>query len=224
MTRPATSDSLGGDVHRSVARLPEERAQRSTAVRLLTDWTFTLRAVRYALGLPTPMRTEDRRVLEQVIFPYYASRADIRSVLFVGCQWYTRHYGRTFFPTHDYWTIEPDEKARKYGGRRHVVAPLERLDAFFPEGRFDLIVCNGVYGFGLDAPEQCEIALGHCHSRLRQDGHMVFGWNDVPACGPVPLASIQSLARFRRYTFPAFGSWRYATATPYRHIYDFYRK
>jgi hypothetical protein len=221
LTQPAASHRHEEGVYRSVAQ-PEDGGRRSSAVRLLTDRTFALRAIRYALGLPTPMATEDRRVLEQVIFRHYAARADIRSILFVGCQWYTRHYGRTFFATRDYWTIEPDEKARKYGAPRHVVAPLERLDAFFPEGYFDLIVCNGVYGFGLDTLEQCETALGHCHSRLREGGELVFGWNDVPARTPVPLTSLRSLARFRKVPFPAFGSWRYLTDTPYRHIYDFY--
>ena len=224
MTQTAARERIGEDVHQSVAGLRPERSRASTAIRLLTDWTLVVRAVRYALHLPTPMPTEDRRVLERVIFRHYAGLTDIRTVLFVGCQWYTRHYGRAFFPGHDYWTIEPDEGARKYGGRQHVVAPLERLDEHFPEGYFDLIVCNGVYGFGLDTHEQCEIALGHCHSRLRENGYMLFGWNDVPARTPVPLTSLASLARFRRHTFPEFGSWRYLTDTPYRHTYDFYRK
>ncbi len=206
-------------IYRSVAdRLPP----RNTLVRLFTDWAFLVRAMRYLLHLPTPLYTEDRRILEEVIFKYYASRREIRSVLFAGCQWYTQHYESAYFPRHDYWTIEPDEKARKFGGRQHVVAPLEHLDRFFPEGYFDLIVCNGVYGYGLDALEQCESAFAQCHSRLREGGHLVLGWDDVPARTPIPLENVTSLKLYRRPLFPPLGSSRYLTDTSYSHVYDFY--
>jgi len=221
MSQSNVRGRLERQVLRSVA-VAQPEPERSRWLRLFTDWDFAVRALRYLLRLPTPMTTEDRRVLEQVVFPHYRARTEFHSVLFVGCQWYTRHYQTAFFPQHDYWTLEPSERARKYGSRQHVVAPLERLDQFFPEGYFDLIVCNGVYGFGLDSLEQCESAFGACHSRLRAGGHFVFGWTDVPARTPVPLEQIASLTRFQRYEFPALGTWRYVTQTPYRHIYDFY--
>lgn len=200
-------------------------ASRHVVLRLLTDREFAVRAVRYALRLPTPKRTEDRRVLEQLIFPYYTARSDIHSVLFVGCDWYTRHYGKAFFRDHDYWTIEPSEQARKFGSKRqHVVGPWERLAEYFEEGYFDLIVANGVYGFGLDTREQCEAAFAQSYSRLRDGGHLLLGWNDIPERTPVPLSEIASLKRFTPWTFPAFSSSRYATNTLHRHVYDFYIK
>jgi hypothetical protein len=81
-----------------------------------------------------------------------------------------------------------------------------------------------VFGFGLDTLEQCERAFAHCHSRLLPNGHLLLGWTDVPARVPIPLESIQSLSLFDPFAFPAFGTWRYVTRTPYRHTYDFYRK
>ena len=200
-------------------------ASRNVVLRLLTDWDFAIRAVRYALHLPTPKKTEDRRVLEQLIFPYYATRSDIHSVLFVGCDWYTGHYGKAFFRGHDYWTIEPSEPGRKFGSKgHHVVASWEKLGEHFPERYFDLIIANGVYGFGLNTRAQCEAAFAESYSRLREGGHLVFGWNDVPERTPVPLQDIASLRRFTPWTFPAFHSWRYLTDTPHRHVYDFYVK
>jgi hypothetical protein len=222
MPQTTVRNRLDADVYRGVTQ--RGAPPRSPAVRLFTDWAFLVRAVRYALRLPTPMHTEDRRVLERVIFRYYAARPEVRSVLFVGCQWYTRHYERAFFSRHDYWTIEPAEEARKYGARQHVIAPLERLDAFFPERYFDLIICNGVFGYGLDSPEQCEAAFDHCYTRLAEGGHFVLGWDDVPARTPLSLASIESLKRFRRVPFPPLGTERYLTDTSYRHIYEFYAR
>jgi SAM-dependent methyltransferase len=125
---------------------------------------------------------------------------------------------------HDYWTIEPDEGARRFGGRQHVVAPLERLGEFFPEGYFDLIICNRVSGYGLDSLEQCESAFAQCHTRLREQGHFVLGWNDVRARSPVPLENVSSLKRFRRLVFPPLGTSRYLTDTADNHVYDFYCK
>ena len=213
---------LDDDVYRGVTE--RDRPQRSTAVRLLTDWTFLSRAVRYVLHLPTPMCTEDRRVLERVIFGHYRERPEVRSALFVGCQWYTRHYERAFFAQHDFWTLDPDEGARKHGARQHVIAPLERLDAFFPERYFDLIICNGVFGYGLDAAEQCEAAFDHCYTRLADGGHFVLGWDDVPERRPLELESLASLKRFRPLKFPPLGTERYLTDTSYRHVYDFYTR
>jgi SAM-dependent methyltransferase len=197
---------------------------RNPVARLFTDPGFALRAARFALGLPAKMETEDRRVLEEVIFPYYVALPNMKSVLFVGCDWYTKHYGKIFFQHHDYWTLDVSVEARKYGDRQHIVGPLEHLDQHVPEDRFDLIVCNGVFGFGLDTPEQVERAIANCYSRLRRNGHFLFGWTDVPARVPIPLASIHGLGRFERFSFPALGTWRYVTQTPYRHTYDFYRK
>lgn len=210
------------EVMRAMLGRPTPTSTTSTLTRLLSDWSFTTRVVRYLLHLPVRMETEDRRVLEQVIFPYFMSLPGMRSVLFVGCDWYTAHYERTFFRAQDYWTIDPAPKARRFAGKQHVIAPLEGLDKFFPQERFDLILCNGVYGFGLDGREQCERAFELCHSRLVDGGHFVLGWDDIPARTPVPLDELASLERFRRFPFPPLGSWRYVTDTPYRHTYDFY--
>jgi SAM-dependent methyltransferase len=185
---------------------------------------FAARVLRKRLGLPTPLNTTDRIVLEQAIFPHYSRDPGIRTMLFVGCGTYTAHYQRLFFPTQDFWTIEPDPAAARHGAQQHVIAPLEELERHFPENHFDLVICNGVFGWGLDGHEQCEAAFAQVHSRLRADGHFLFGWDDVPRRTPVPLDTLSSLTRFRPYTFPTLGASRYVTETPYRHTYAFYRK
>jgi len=193
-------------------------------VPLLTEYGYASRVVRKRLGLPTPLNTEDRRVLEQSIFPYYQADMNFKTVLFVGCNTYTSHYQRRYFETNNFWTIEPDETLRKFGAIQHVVAPLEAVGRHFTGDFFDLIICNGVFGWGLDGASQCEAAFAQCHLCLREGGHLVFGWDDVPRRTPVPLDEIPTLARFQRFTFPPLGTWRYLTETPYRHTFDFYRK
>lgn len=180
--------------------------------------------MRFLLGRPTPLAAPDRTVLETIIFPYFEYLAEVRSVLFVGCDWYTRHYESSYFPGTDYWTLDPAPAARRFAGRRHIMAPLEELARHFPPERFDLIVCNGVFGYGLNGLPQCEAAFRQCHSRLRAGGYLVVGWDDTPERTPVPMAAIGSLKAFQRFEFPPLGTWRYTSDTPYRHTYDFYQR
>jgi SAM-dependent methyltransferase len=191
----------------------------------LSEAGFAARVVRKRLNMPTPLNTTDRMVLEQQILPHYRLNRAIRNILFVGCDTYTAHYQRTLFIDVNYVTIEPDPALARFGATpHHVVAPLEQLARHFPPASFDLIICNGVFGWGLDGLEQCNAAFDQCHTCLRQDGHLLLGWDDVPRRRPIELEQIPSLARFRKYVFPEFGSWRYLTATPFRHTFDFYQK
>src|SRR5215472_9811353 len=99
------------------------------------------------------------------------------------------------------------------------------LAKHFSESFFDLIICNVVYGWGLNTAEQCEAAFTQCHYCLNTGGHLLIGWDDVPTRrGSVPLSAVASLTRFERFRFPPFGTWKYVTETPYRHTYEFYRK
>jgi uncharacterized protein (TIRG00374 family) len=209
------------EVSRAVMR-SGPRPEGHPALRALKDGAYRARLVRYALRLPDPLRTVDRDVLERIVFNYYAGQPQVRAVLFVGCDWYTRHYGRTYFRTKDYWTLDCEPRARRFGARQHLVAALEDLGEHLPPGYFELIICNGVYGYGLDSREQCERAFAACYRALRAGGHLIVGWDDIPERTPVSLEQIESLARFSRLPFAPLGTWRYVTDTPYRHTYDFY--
>jgi SAM-dependent methyltransferase len=178
----------------------------------------------HVLGRERGALAEDRRILEEVIFAHYRRDASIKTVLFVGCESYTAHYQQRHFASHDYRTLDPDPARSRFGARQHVVARLEQLQEHFPAGFFDLILCNGVYGWGLDRLEDCETALLQCEQCLAPGGHLLFGWNDVPKWDPAPLAAIRGLSRFSKYEFPPLGTSRYLTETPYRHTYSFYRK
>jgi hypothetical protein len=210
------------EIYRGTAKLPA--SGRSQLIRLFTDFEFLKRVVRYALGLPVPLETGDRHVLERVIFKHFLGLPNTHRILFVGCDWYTKHYDRYFFGDRDYWTIDIAEKARKFGARQHRVIGLEQLDQHFAERYFDVIFCNGVYGFGLDSADHIERAIGMCWTRLRRGGYFIFGWDDIPARTPVPLSDIGALRRFQPLTLPELQTWRYLTDTSYRHTYDFYAK
>ena len=200
--------------------------------RLFTDSEYADRMVRgrlygfmrRRLHMAVPLVTEDRRVLEGIIFQHYRRDPGIRTVLFVGCESYTAHYQRRYFAAHDYWTIDPDQTRRQFGAKQHIVTRLEDLGRHFPGSFFNLIVCNGVYGWGLNAREDCERALSQCHACLADGGYLLFGWSDVPSRNPAPLDQVRNFEQFAPYAFPAFGASRFVTDTPLRHTYHFYQK
>lgn len=185
----------------------------------------TVTRVREWLADDRQLYSADRKVFERTILPHYAGGDRYRRVLFVGCERYTQQYA-ALFKGKDYWTIEPDDRKRPFGSEQHhIVAGLERLGEFAPPGTFDAILCNGVFGWGLDRPEQSEAAVDACWSRLAPGGEFVVGWNDVPEHAPVPLHTIPSMAKFEPLVFAPLGVARYPVPnTPLRHVFDFYRR
>lgn len=179
--------------------------------------------VRRALGLSVQLHTEDRRVLEQVILPAYAQRADISRILFVGCAAYTQRYGG-LFGGREYWTIDPVAGRSRYGSRHHVVDQLQNLGRHARPDYFDLIVCNGVLGWGLNAPEDADTAFAACLRHLRAGGELMLGWNNIAPRNRVLPDDIPALRRFDRARFESAPTTRWAIDASNRHVFDFYRK
>ena len=176
-----------------------------------------------SLGIDIYKRTDDRRVLEQIILPYFAKRKECVTVLFVGCDWYTRGY-RRIFDGKNFWTLEIDPKKKCYGAKLHIVDSVTNVTSHFRENELDLIVCNGVVGFGLNEIDEFDKAIHGCFVCLRQGGSFVLGWNDTPWLRPFPLDASTSLRKFSRSVFPPLAAFRVLTANPNRHTYDFYAR
>lgn len=173
-------------------------------------------AGRRAFGLSSHRQTEDRRVLEQEILPAYAQRADMARVLFVGCAVYTQPYAE-LFSERDYWTIDPVAGRRRYGGLHHIVDRLENLGSHAPADYFDLILCNGVLGWGLNALADADAAFAACHFHLRRGGELMIGWNDIVPRNRVAPEDVPALRRFAL-------AQRRKIDVAHRHVFDFYQK
>jgi SAM-dependent methyltransferase len=180
--------------------------------------------VRKSLGLTIPIRTDDRRVLEQIVIPYLSTQRDTDKVLFVGCEWYTQHY-KKFFVGKKYWTIDFDPSKTAYGSRgHHIVDSLENIDKYFAGNYFDVIICNGVFGWGLNTKEQTKNAFGGCYKLLRPGGYFVLGWNDIPQSKPFHPEECTALRQFNSYIFPPLGATQYIPITSNGHTFNFYVK
>jgi SAM-dependent methyltransferase len=183
----------------------------------------TRRGLRRILGRETRLDTPDRRVLEDLILPYYAGSPTFERVLFVGCAPFAAHYGAQFSERR-YWTIDPVARRRRYGSPNHIVGRLEDLDRLAGAERFDLIVCNGVLGWGLNRPHDAERAFTACFSALSQGGHLVVGWNNVAGRRAVKPESVVALHSFERAVFPPLRTDHFEVPGRNRHTYEFFRR
>lgn len=168
-------------------------------------------------------QTADRALLEGTILPAYATRCDVRRVLFVGCASFTAHYAQLFAGV-EYWTIDPSAHRRRWGAPRHILGRLEHLADHVPAEYFDVIVCNGVLGWGLNRRADAELAFAACFYALRPGGELVVGWNDVWPRNRVRPEGLQAVDAFEAVRVPGHDETRLRVPGFRRHIFEAYRK
>lgn len=204
---------------------PDPLQQAPWQLALHSSWRVLSRTVRRSLGLHAAMDTADRVVLEQCIFPHYRRRDDVKQMLFVGTRWYTRHYpallgGKRFI------TIDVDRRAARHGSPQgHITASAAEVRQHFGAGSLDLVMFNGVFGWGLDRLDEMEQSIAGFHEVLRPGGELVVGWNDVPRRRPFDWHALPALQRFSPLPFgPLGGVSSIDLPTDNRHRFEFYRK
>jgi hypothetical protein len=172
---------------------------------------------------PKRISTHDRLILEETILPYLAVIHSHKKILFVGCSAYTQKY-REFFNNKEYWTIDPIDMKKQYGSDRHVVDSIINIRKHVEKGYFDIIIMNGVIGFGLNRMSEIERAVDACYEALARQGILLVGWNDTRQRTPVDLRSIRAIGKFREYYFEPLGACHFRADGASRHTYSFYRK
>ena len=127
-------------------------------ISLLID-TFSLE--------PNQIISHDRTILENVILPYFDRTVSVRKILFVGCSAYTRRY-KELLENKEYWTIDPKRVKRKYGSEKHIIDSITNIGKYMVKSYFDVIIINGVIGFGLNRVGDIEQAIDACYERARR--------------------------------------------------------
>lgn len=172
-------------------------------------------------------RARDRRLLEDVILAHHARRIEAIAVLSIGTHRATRHY-ETLLRGHRYVTLDRDPAMAAFGSsQQHLVGGVEDVAGALRAESFDLVVFNGVIGWGLDDAEAADRALRHLHRVLKPGGELVVGWNDRPGrrpFGPVSPEVLPSLRLFHRSLFKPLHASTVLVPGWRRHRYDFFRK
>ena len=171
------------------------------------------------------IRTEDRRLLEDTLLPAFAADATLGALLFIGCDWYTQDYRALFAPRSErFRTVDIDPAKARFGSPDHLVAPMQEIDRHLAPGSIDVIVANGVYGFGIDDRAALGASFAAAHAVLRPAGTLVLGWNDVAPLAPFDPEPVALASGFVRSASNPLGAWRTTTATPLRHTFDAYAR
>lgn len=166
----------------------------------------------------------DRRVLAQEILGGLARDPEVRRILFVGVQWYTKDYA-ALVPGKVFATIDPEPKVAPFGGEPHKVGFVQEIEEHFAGQTFDAIVMSGVIGFGLNEREGVERALTACAAMLRKGGFLVLGVNERKPTHIDPAAT-RAAAFFEPAPFGKLGT-RVDVALPFRekqHTFLFWKK
>lgn len=126
----------------------------------------------------------ERLFLQNEALPWVS--ASYRQVLFVGTASYTYQYEKLFADDPDrYTTIDRNPTTKVWGGKHHIVAPIEQIDRHRAPGFFDCIVLSGVLAyripahgdFGLAEPDELRAMLKVLHGVIRPGGLLLVGWN-----------------------------------------------
>jgi hypothetical protein len=172
---------------------------------------------------PKHIVSHDRSILEEKILPYFAKNAAYQRILFVGCSAYTQWY-EGFFSGKEYWTIDAKRVKRKYGADRHVIDSITNVGRHFAKNYFDIIIMNGVIGFGLNHIGEIERAVDACYEVLTDRGILLIGWNDTTRRMPLDIRAIGSLRKFHEHRFVPLQACHYRTEGSHRHTFSFYQK
>ena len=201
-----------------------ELVHEATELAHLRHFAAEVRAITLMkMDIPLPICTRDREILEKIIMPYFAKNQDYCRVLFVGTAKYTWHY-RKIFSEKEYWTIEPRILDAVYGSKKHIIGYLDYIDRYFEENSLDLIICNGVLGYGLNDPDEIESTFNKCYLCLREGGVLVVGWNNRKEFSFLPLEKYKSLQKFQPFTFTPLGKHTFPILSENPHTFSFFSK
>lgn len=170
-------------------------------------------------------RFPDRVVLLARVFPALRQTGALTkdaNVLWIGCKPYTTIY----YPVIERsgaqcWTIDIDPAMRPFGrSGRHITGDMLKLEQLFPARSFDAVLCNGVFGYGVDAPADHPRAFAALAAVTKPSGWVLIGWNTDRIADPLTFGRTDP--RLEHAAMPGLSA-RYAV-DGCTHVYDTYRR
>jgi len=165
-------------------------------------------------------RSPARMVLVNEILPAYAACGG--RILWVGCRRYTRDYGSLLERKGgECWTTDIEVSHARWGqAGRHFTWDLVLIDTLIAGGAFDSVLCNGVFGFGVDTRASQLAALKAMGRILKPGGRLLLGWNTDRVEDPLSFDFVHSffeadasIAQCGRIVIPGAG-----------YVFDFLRQ
>lgn len=157
-------------------------------------------------------RNPGRIALVNEILPMYARLGG--RILWIGCRRYTKSYGALLGRYGgECWTTDIEASHARWGeAGRHFTCDVVEIDKLIPSEAFDSVLCNGVFGFGVDARASQLAALEAMCTVLKPGGRLLLGWNTDRVEDPASFDFVQSafvgddlIGRGARYEIPEAG-------------------
>jgi SAM-dependent methyltransferase len=133
-----------------------------------------------------------RIVLVNEILPAYSKFGGL--ILWIGCRRYSKGYGALLEQNGgECWTTDIELSHAKWGERgRHFTWDLLLIDRLIASEAFDTVLCNGVFGFGVDTRRMQLAALEAMARILTPGGRLLLGWNTDRVEDPRTLEFVQN--------------------------------
>jgi hypothetical protein len=170
-------------------------------------------------------RSPDRAILLQEVFPALGRTTALSAntkVLWIGCRRYTeKYYPLIERQGAECWSIDIEPDMQRWGRPgRHITGDMLELRRLFPTDFFDVVLCNGILGWGVDTPADQLKAFEAMATVMKPGGWLLVGWNTDRVSDP--LKSGLADQWFEHVPLPRFKA-RYVVGGC-THVYDTYRR
>ena len=180
------------------------------------------------LGLDFRLNAPSRVFLETRIFGFINQLAvpgmPKPKCLFIGLDKHNWHYPRLLAV--DFHSIDIDAERAVYASAGlHTVGDAAELTHHYGLNSFDVIIANGLIGFGIDTQPDVEWLFFQCHSVLKQGGLLVLGYNETGQRAPFAI-DVEKDSLFKEFTpdIANVQGSRHRVDDAYHHVYVFARK
>ena len=143
-----------------------------------------------------------RNYFEYQILPFFSSENRFQHILIVGIANFTQHYPLLFQQKKFVRTIDTNPSVARFSSAKiHIIDSIENIEKHIDHDSLDLVLMNGVYGWGLDSENALKKSLNNIHMVMKQEGVLVFGWNEMDKYDPLNIRSENYFGLFQQYLF-----------------------
>lgn len=180
------------------------------------------------LNIDFRLRAPNRVFLEESVFGYLNELAaesdhDIKT-LFVGIDKHNWHYPRLLLC--QFHSLDIESRKAVYGQPdRHWTGSATRMADHYGPNVFDVVVANGLLGFGINSAPDFRRLITQCERVLKPGGLLVLGYNDRPDRAPFPVLPVVS-EFFELFVPPIAGVDHHVHRVDdaFQHVFVFLRK
>ncbi|MBD0349716.1 MAG: hypothetical protein ICV65_01035 [Flavisolibacter sp.] len=120
-------------------------------------------------------------------------------ILYVGCAPYSWDSLKSFNREVDLFTVDNKMRNVIWGGEKHIVADIQNIDKMVQPASFDMVLLNGIFGYGIDTEAAQTITYQALHSILKPDGLLLIGWNYDRSTDPLKNTTCRHLFTTSNY-------------------------